>query len=243
MAPKKNVGRPAKRCNSKTAPLLPTKKHASSSSKVETVVAENQAVSVLHPLQDHSHDFVFATDSLAVVPALPDANVVPGRRCRELKRRDSEEQVLRLVNDKLVPEFGPGVEQKISKDGLWKLLDYMLHVLRALKKEGKYWTKKNWTDVYGYFPLKLDVASLLDPPNDDDDVRPEILVALSGPHHKNPAMRTSESLERFLENVTDLNMKELYGLMTGLVESSIVTKSMHERCYAAIGNYFCRILF
>ena len=197
MAPKKNpVGRPKKRCNSKTPSALPTKKQ---SLPIDTVA--DGAVQVLHPLQDHSHDFVFAADSQAIVP-VDEINVVPGRRSRQLKRRDSEEQVLRLIKEQLVPEFGEGVEQKISKDGRWKLVEYMLDVLRGLKKLGKYWTKRNWTDVYTYFPLQVNIQEVLDDPVDaTEDVRPELLQALAGPHHRNPALKTSETLERFLEKV------------------------------------------
>ena len=81
---------------------------------------------------------------------------------------------------------------------------------------------------------------LEDPKTEGVDLRVEVLEALKGPHCKSPAFKNADSLERFLENIDDLNMQELYGLLTATSESVDVPKNLHERCYIAIASYMTR---
>ena len=143
-----------------------------------------------------------------------------------------------------MPKFGPVITSRIGKNGM-PLIEYMLAVLRELRAEKKYWTNRQWQELYRMFDLDASVRDVLDDPDESLDVRDCLVEALAHPHAKNPTERSADKLVRYLENVDvaePLNQMELYLLLTTCEQSLVVTKSMHSQLYCAIGEYFARHL-
>jgi len=158
---------------------------------------------------------------------------------RRLIRRDTEEQCMRLIKVQLQPLFGKAVVGKVGKSGIG-VIEYMMNILRELKGESKYWTSKQWQDLYVEFDLAVKIEDKLDNPSVEEPVRDSLIVALKAPYSKNPAERSAEPVERFLETCPNLNMTEIYGLFIACAESPIVNKTVHAKLFVAIAKYFAR---
>ena len=184
----------------------------------------------------------FAVDALVepVTTGFDNLAALDSKR-RRLSRRDSEDQVKRLLDKNLIPKFGKEVVGKLGLSDL-SVFEWMLVELRQLKADKKYWTSLTWQKLYKEFGLILSVEDSLDAPCGPANVDQGLFDALKGPHTRNCAERTAETVERYLESCKKLNMHELNGLLVSCGESPVVTKLMHSRLYVAIGKYFSRTL-
>ena len=184
----------------------------------------------------------------ALVPAVSATGSVDKRR--RLGRRDSDEQVGRLVKDKLENQFRSEViEGALSKDGKHLVRPYIKAALKMICNEKDSSGKKQnlgtkfWTQFYEDFPsLILGVVAFLpDPPFPPQGVREEIAAALEKAHDPNPSHRSSEQLERVLETLeVDLNETELFGLIQGSEESPVIRRSQALKMQVALMQYFAR---
>ena len=121
---------PKKRRNS-SAVRVPAPKRVRVSSKVRRTLPPNVPPVLDTPAGPHPiTDYPFR--NLALVPVEVDGSVTeesPVRR--RLQRRDSREQVSRLVRTKFVPIFGESiVEGRLNKDGQ-TIIDLMLPLFRS----------------------------------------------------------------------------------------------------------------
>jgi hypothetical protein len=216
----------------KKAAKAPKEKKAAKAKKLATPVPPVIAQPDAEPSVDEPAEPACSLYVDAVVPS------DDGKR-RRLIRRDTEEQCMRLIKNQLQPLFGNAVVGKIGKSGIG-VVEYMMNMLRELKGESKYWTSKQWQDLYVEFDLAVKIEDKLDNPSAEEPVRDSLIVALKAPYSKNPAERSSEPVERFLETCPNLNMTEIYGLLIACAESPIVTKTIHAKLFVSIAKYFAR---
>jgi hypothetical protein len=172
--------------------------------------------------------------------AVPVVDGVPQVKRRRLQRRHTEEQVKRLVKVNLEPKFGKQVLAKVGKSGVG-MFEYMCDVLRDLKGSDAYWTSANWVALYSEFGLQVSLEDKLeDPPLTDGCPSEALTYALSVAHSPNPADRSSEKVERFLENCEALNQTEVYGMLIACSESPVISKALHAKLFVAIAKFFAR---
>jgi hypothetical protein len=219
----------------KKAAKAPKEKKAAKAAKAKTPVPPAVPVVIAQPDAEPPVDEPAENASLYVDAVV--ASDDPKRR--RLIRRDTEEQCMRLIKVQLQPLFGKAVVGKVSKSGIG-VIEYMMNILRELKGDGKYWTSKQWQDLYVEFELAVKIEDKLENPSVEEPVRDSLLVALQAPYAKNPAERSAEPVERFLETCPNLNMTEIYGLFIACAESPIVNKTVHAKLFVAIAKYFAR---
>ena len=142
-----------------------------------------------------------------------DFGVSPASKRRRLSRRDSEEQVRRLVASKLIPKFGSEVVGRVGKSNV-TVWEYMLEAWRRLKSTGRYWTMKNTQALYEEFDLSETLEDRLEyHRGNPEDIGDHLLRALATSRCKNPADRATDDVERLLETagvlpkaVSDVNV-------------------------------------
>jgi hypothetical protein len=228
------IGRPEMAPKDKKAPKEKKAAKAAKAVKAKTILPSQTPVEAQPdaepPVEEPEENASLYVDAVI-------ASEDPKRR--RLIRRDTEEQCMRLIKVQLQPLFGKAVVGKVSKSGIG-VIEYMMNILRELKCDGKYWTSKQWQDLYVEFELALKIEDKLDNPSLEEPVRDSLLVALQAPYAKNPAERSAEPVERFLETCPNLNMTEIYGLFIACAESPIVNKNVHAKLFVAIAKYFAR---
>ena len=76
---------------------------------------------------------------------------------------------------------------------------------------------------------------------DFEHVSPQLLEKMAIARSDNPAARSSEPLERFLEDCEDLQYVELYGVLHVSIECPLVVRSASVRMLVAVLKYIARI--
>jgi hypothetical protein len=175
-----------------------------------------------------------------VASDLLDPELVSKRR--RLDRRDSEDQVHRIVDDlKLVAKFGDDIMGKIGKSSKLKLFDYMLRVKRDLKTHHKLWTASHTHALYIEFGLSESLEYVLeDHEGEPDEINQALLKSLGAARHKNPAERNIDDFERYVGSCAGMSKVEMFGALCGTVESVAITRAFHTRAFLALGKYIAR---
>ena len=121
------------------------------------------------------------------------------------------------------------------------MFEYMSEVLRSLKGSNAYWTSGHWQKLYIEFGLQASLEECLEAPPSTDACPSEALTfALGVAHSPNPADRSADKVERFLENCEELNQTEVYGMLIACMESPVISKSLHAKLFVAIAKIFAR---
>jgi len=106
-------------------------------------------------------------------------------------------------------------------------------------------TAKFWVGFYEKFPsLKKGCLHGLPVPEEFEDVRENLQIALAHAHSECVANRSTDLFERALNLVSNddpLNLTEFYGLVQGSAESPIVTAKAALKMQLALMNYLTRI--
>ena len=82
--------------------------------------------------------------------------------------------------------------------------------------------------------------TLPDPPEADGKPREEVVPAVSALHADNPANRSVERLERFLDRCPELTETEVYGIVGACVGGPKMTRASAVRGQIAIVRYLVR---
>jgi hypothetical protein len=188
-------------------------------------------------------------EDLSIVPVSTDSININDKR-RRLSRRDSDEQVNRVIEEKLTPNYREElIEAALTKKGM-KIRPYIKTALVGLtvsvRGNKARLSTKFWTQFYADFPtLSLGISAYLpDPPADLEEVRDELQAALATAYDPNPSSRTPVHVERVLENLTkDLNETELFGLVQAVEESPTISRPHSEKMKMAIMLYLARTSF
>jgi len=156
---------------------------------------------------------------------------------RRLGRRNSEEQIERLVKERL-----PGISQvqltqhEVKGDTLLARItkDHQNASQRGGRLSGVYWTRlRQEYGVESGPPLKV--------LNPDEKVQPALCLALSKAKHNNAAMRTKKDLIAFFATVGSLNQKEVVGLCKYLAELKIAGNEASSMCMSSAMKAFIRL--
>ena len=113
--------------------------------------------------------------------------------------------------------------------------------LKLIKKNRKYWCAKNWVALYASFSLNSNPSDNLPEPAEDLKPTSDFLEALGPSHDDNPAARTTDPIERYLEHCDNLNEAEFTGLLQASQESAMITKLCGNKMQIACLKFIARI--
>ena len=171
-------------------------------------------------------------------PVAPDASRRDEEKIRVLFRRDTDGQVDRAVRSKL----GMFPRQQVDQNmvGGRTIRDVVKAEVLRLRPAKKYVSLKFWKKIVIDFGLNGTLADSLAPPTESEVVSKELEAALALAHDENPAQRSSEKLVRWLEWAPPLNKTELYGLLTGSIESPSMSAKTSEMLLLAVVKFMAR---
>lgn len=160
---------------------------------------------------------------------------------QRLNRRDSDDQVDRIIKEKLSPLFRTEViEGARSIDGA-SIRDRIRDQFKNNKAMGRKLSSKFWEGLYSDFNLNQTPADQLPNPPQGLDCRDDLLQALEAAHHDNPASRSTFPVERFLDSCTpNLNEFELHGLLHAVQENTTLCRPSALKLQLAVLRYFAR---
>jgi hypothetical protein len=148
---------------------------------------------------------------------------------RRLFRRDSDEQVKRIITDRLVPEYGAArIHGARTEDGV-DIEQWLKQRIKESMVTNKYVPSGVISEAIAAFNLRGSPFELPDfsPCDDIDD---ELQEALSIARHSNPALRRTLPVEKYfeyLDTVPPLNV--LLGFVQCIQEDETVVRS-HSVC-------------
>ena len=157
---------------------------------------------------------------------------------RRLDRRQTNEQVERIVDRKLAPIFPALVIANATTQHGEGVHDYIGRHLVSTRNSNQYLSTRFWTQFYREFDLRENCLDNLPGP-EDENVRDEIKHILTA---DTPTQRFVEPLERFLESCTGLSYTEFFGLLQFTNESPSLSLGLSIRARIAILFHCARIL-
>lgn len=162
---------------------------------------------------------------------------------RRATRRDTDDAVDRAMDTRLLPHYSIGkLEGAVNSKGQ-RVRDRIAEQVRKNRPEKKKLTTQFWTELINAFHLVPETSGsgeLPDPDPEDVHVREDLLERIGMAHADNPAGRSVEPLERYLERCEDLSYVELYGCIKASMEGPRVIRSASGRLLVAILKYIAR---
>ena len=162
----------------------------------------------------------------AGVAAAPSAEE-SGKR-RRLFKRDSEERVQRIIDRKFANIDAVIIDSRRNKAGQ-SLRDVIAQALRDLTPRRKYLSFAFWTKLFDDFDLHSAFVEQLPPVGDHIPIADDLLEALMVATAENPATRSSEPLEAFLEFCTAVNEAELVLILKSTVEGPVISRRQSRK--------------
>lgn len=177
--------------------------------------------------------------------AVASRSVSPDRplKSRRIERRDTEDQVDRLVSVRLKPYRIETINGVVNSEGE-HIRPYLARHIRVARSagSGKYLSSKFWTQFFKEFDLKSHGIGQLPPPPQDEEINELILKALKVAHSDNPAQRSVEPIERLLETIPKPNYTEFFGLIAASQEAPTMSRATALRMTIAILGLVARLL-
>ena len=169
--------------------------------------------------------------------AMTDSSISGRRR---LSRRDSDDKVDRVMSTRLTKTYpAPLLEGARNSKGQ-SIRDVLKLQIRDNKDNKKKLTTAFWTKLATEFCLSSSAADLLPDPVDDANICDELVDKLGIAHSDNPASRSVEPLERFLDECPQLSYVECYGILHASMEGPLVIRSASVRMLIAFLKYLGR---
>jgi len=169
--------------------------------------------------------------------AMTDSSISGRRR---LSRRDSADKVDRVMSTRLTKTYpAPLLEGARNSKGQ-SIRDVLKLQIRENKDNKKKLTTAFWTKLATEFCLSSSAADLLPDPVDDANICDELVDKLGIAHSDNPASRSVEPLERFLDECPQLSYVECYGILHASMEGPLVIRSASVRMLIAFLKYLGR---
>jgi len=167
----------------------------------------------------------------------------PSAQKRKLSRRDTDDAVDRALEARLLPHFPRAVVEGAVNSKGQRVRDVVAEQIRQNRSSSKKLTSCFWADVAKSFKLTPgSIADTLAQPPDGERVSEVLLEKLGVAHAENPAVRSTEPLERFLENCEILSYTEMYGIIRASMEGPKITKASSCRLLLACVKYMARRL-
>ena len=176
--------------------------------------------------------------------ALPDSDGPPTPSARRrLERRDTDAAVDRVIETRLLRKYDLSVIEGARNSKGESVRQALGEQLKANRSTKKNLSSQFWTKLISDFKLNTSVVDKLDEPDPSDleHVSPQLIEKMSIARSDNPAARSSEPLERFLEDCPELRYVELYGILHVCIECPLVVRSASVRMLVAVLKYFARI--
>ena len=167
-----------------------------------------------------------------------------GTKRRKLGRRDTEDSASRAIEERLLKFYSKAtIEGATNKKGC-RIHDVVSQQIRLNRSDKKNLTSRFWDSIICDFGLKVSCVTdqLPDPEGDDLAVSTEVLEKLGSAHCDNPAQRSTEPLERFLDHATELSYAEVYGILCASMESQKILRAASTRMLMAVLKYIARIV-
>ncbi len=161
------------------------------------------------------------------------------KKLKQLERRDTDDQVDRVIEQKLssVPEHV--IVGAVAKDGVTKVRDFIAAEIRTLRGTTKRLSTRFWTSFNDHFDINVNASDILEEPPPDEEVADELVEKIMLAHADNPAERTCEGVDRYLEFNT-LNKREMYLLIKASQEGPTLSKAFSVKLRVTIVKYFAR---
>jgi hypothetical protein len=151
---------------------------------------------------------------------------VPKRR---QGRRDSDDAVERIIEEKLVGKFSQeAIHGTTNKDGL-SVHEFIAQANDKIRGTGKKLATAFWTSFFQQFTLSKKECDELPDPDPTEEAGAPVLEAMSYCHDSNPAIRSVEPLLSHLRSCEPLKYVEMFGVIQGCQESPKVVKSQYWR--------------
>ena len=156
---------------------------------------------------------------------------------RRLDRRDTEDQIDRIVQRKLLPKFPKEIiSGAVAADGSTPR-GMIADEIRRTRTKGEHLKQEFWARFFVKHPLHRGVIALLPMPPDDQEVRHGVTEAIAPLKNKNPVCRQADHISQYLSLATDLNEAEIYAIVVAAQESTTVTSAMNIKTMLGIMRY------
>ena len=200
-----------------------------SSSKKSKVTMSSTALVPLRGVRSPAHS---STDSSI------SADVESPRR--RLGRRDSDDKVERVMTTRLGKTYPMSLLEGARNSEGQSIRDVLKLQIRDNKNSKKNLTTAFWTRLANDFSLSSSAADRLPDPVGEEAICDELVDKLGFAHSDNPASRSVEPLERFLDECSELSYVECYGILQASMEGPLVIRSASVRMLVAFLKYLGR---
>jgi hypothetical protein len=129
------------------------------------------------------------------------------------------------------PPIGGGIQVR----------DFIKAELRTHKDQARNLSTKFWCRFSAQYDFGSSLMDDLELPLDTLGVSSDLLSKISVCHESNPATRSTEPLERYLEFCQPLNRREIYGILAACEESHSLSRSFSIQMKTSVLKYFARI--
>ncbi len=144
------------------------------------------------------------------------------------------------VEDGHCPVIGVSYATNINRSGQ-RVHDVVAEQIRENRSSKRKLTSKFWDGVIKDFGLKLTlITDNLPAPDPNETVSHAVFEKLGSAHCDNPAQRTTDPLERFLDSCEVLTYTELFGIISASMEGPKVLRAASTRMFLATLRYIVR---
>lgn len=160
---------------------------------------------------------------------------------RQLERRNTEEQVRRIISRKLGHLDAHVIKTQTNAKGQTVFM-WIRDILKSKKITNGRLSTQAWTQFWREFDLSGDISDRLPrpPDNNDDPIDEELVEGLLAARHANPAERSPVALTRYLETAPKMSEANLYGLLQAVQIGPNLLRSHAMKMQVATLQYFAR---
>ena len=177
-----------------------------------------------------------ASPTLAKCASTPTSD---SKKLKQLERRDTDDQVDRVIEQKLSSVPAHVIVGAVAKDGVTKVRDFIAAEIRTLRGTTKRLSTRFWSSFNDHFDIDVNASDILEEPPANEEIADELVEKISLAHADNPAERTCEGVERYLEFNT-LSKREMYLLIKASQEGPTLSKAFSVKLRVNIVKYFAR---
>ena len=178
--------------------------------------------------------------ALAIPTILGGDLASPAEKKRRLNRRDTDEQVKRVITKRLIPDYGSEVVSASRDSDNCSIHMWLALRLRACKNSQKYVTAEIIGELVQHF--KLGESDALEVSSEDNNLDEDLCEALALARHKNPAERKTIGVQKFFEYCDKVLTKyEVAGFLNAIKECPMVVRASSATMHWSFLQYAARI--
>lgn len=174
-------------------------------------------------------------------PLASDGCLSQASKRRQLERRNTEEQVKRIIARKLGHLDAHVIKTQTNAKGQTVFMWIRDQVKSKQNASGRLSTQV-WTQFWREFDLSGDISERLPVPPEgaDETVDEELIEGLWAARHANPAERSPVALTRYLEKAPKMSETSLYGLLQAIQIGPNLSRAHAMKLQVATLQYFAR---